>query len=147
MGTDIFIDPNVYLENIYDKDYINNTSETDIYSLALTMYCMLTNNVYFNEDEIEELEDIVRTNKKQLDNVTKGFLEEKIYSLYISCYDRAIINLEKYLDFLDDRLSEIPDDEVYTNIYKMISFIIYNLKPFRKTRDTPETALLKLKEE
>jgi len=146
-GTDIYIDPYVYMQSIYDKSFINNSSQSDIYSLATTMYSILTNNNYFNEDEMEELEDINRTNNSERDEEIKAMLSDKIYSLYITCYDKAIMNLDKYQDFLDERLVEVPDDKVYINVYKMISFIIYNLKPFRKNRDTPDTALSKLMDE
>lgn len=146
-GTDIYIDPTVYMEYILDKLYINNTVQSDIYSLALTMYRVLTGNVYFNEDELEELEEIRRLINTKIDKDMEEMVYDKIYYLYTTCYDRSIIILEKYLDFLDERLQKNNEDETYINTYKLIKFIIFNMKPFRKNRDTPTTALIKLEDE
>lgn len=143
-GTDIYIDPTVYMEYITDKSYINNTTQSDIYSLSVMMYCILTGNVYFNEDELEELEEINRIINTKIDKDIEEYMYDKIYSLYTTCYDRVIIVLEKYLEFLDEKLR---DDETYINGYKLINFIIYNMKPFRKNRDTPTSALIKLEED
>jgi serine/threonine protein kinase len=143
-GTDIYIDPTVYIEYITDKSYINNTAQSDIYSLSVMMYSILTGNVYLNKDELEELDEINSIIYTKIDN--EEYFYDKIYCLYTTCYDRGIIVLEKYIDYLDERLKD-EIDETYINGYKMIKFIIYNMKPFRKNRDTPTSALIKLEED